>query len=78
MLVDFPKIGKKITFYFYFSPPPKVRYMWALILNDNDVNSSGVAFYHGLAPFVLLVALHKLPCGCGTIKLTNIQMTISK
>jgi CRISPR/Cas system endoribonuclease Cas6 (RAMP superfamily) len=48
------EIGKKIKFYFYFSPPTEVHYMWALILNENDVNSTGVAFIMDWHPLYCL------------------------
>jgi hypothetical protein len=65
------EIGKKIKFYFYFSLPPKDHYsQWEWCKFQLG------SIYHGLAPFVLLVALHKLLCGARCYK--TIQMTISK
>jgi hypothetical protein len=67
MLADFPKkhllkLGRK------------VHYMWTYNSQWEWCKFHWGSIYHGLAPFVLLVALYKLPCGT-SIKLNNIQIT---
>jgi chromosome segregation ATPase len=47
--LDITKINK-IIFLF----PPEIHYMWARILNENDVNSSGVAFIMDWPPLYCL------------------------